>query len=150
VGGLSIPALDGYALAASEFGGGDRTIVVAPAMAVPRRFYRRFAAWAGQRGWRVLTFDYRGIDRPAEGSGPATWAREDLAGVVAHALARGPVSLVGHSVVGQTLGLVPNARQLDRVALIASSHGHWRHYPAPSRWAIAGFWWLGIPALTRV
>src|SRR4051794_3753617 len=36
-------------------------LVVAGAMAVPQRYYRRFAQFAAESGYETMTLDYRGI-----------------------------------------------------------------------------------------
>src|SRR5690606_13390998 len=37
-------------------------VAVAPAMAMPMRFYRHLAAWLAERGFAVLTFSYHGSE----------------------------------------------------------------------------------------
>ena len=44
------------------------TLMVNPATAVPQTYYGRFAQWSAQRGFRVVTFDYRGIGASLHGS----------------------------------------------------------------------------------
>ena len=59
-----IPARDGYALAATLYrptGAARGAVIVSSATAVPRRFYRHFAAELAGAGYTVVTYDYRGI-----------------------------------------------------------------------------------------
>jgi predicted alpha/beta hydrolase len=113
---LSLSAADGRALAATHFpASGDKVVVVVPAIGVPQRYYRHFAAALQARGTDVLTFDYRGIgqsaDRPIrqEDATMEAWGRSDLVGALAHARTIAPRQvLVGHSVGGSLLAFVPD------------------------------------------
>ena len=59
------------------------SVVILGAWAVRRRYYRRFATWLAKRGFRVLTFDCRGIGDSLKGSvkdevaTTTDWARLD-------------------------------------------------------------------------
>ena len=127
-------------------------------MAVRRRFYGRFASYLAECGLRVLTFDYRGIGDSA----PARlsrfearlldWARKDAAAALGWAgVAWNLVpSVVGHSVGGQILGLLPQPIGAQRALLVAAQSGYWKHWNGLRR---AGMWllWHGaIPATTRL
>ncbi len=154
---VSIAATDGFALGATSFGS-DRTraLVIAPALGVPRAYYRRFASFVAARGWRVVTFDYRGIggSRPDSLRGfeanMLDWAEKDLAGVIAHAKERlraDRLAVVGHSFGGAALGLAPNAAKVDALVAIGSGLGDLDLYPAPERYAFKAFMGGVIPAL---
>src|SRR5271154_6018259 len=61
---ITVPAADGYALAAKLFlprGAKSHGLLINSATAVPRKFYRGFAGYLARRGCAVLTYDYRGI-----------------------------------------------------------------------------------------
>src|ERR1700739_2940588 len=61
---ITIPAMDGYALAATLFlprAGKRNAVVINSATATPRRIYRAFAGYLAHCGFAVLTYDYRGI-----------------------------------------------------------------------------------------
>jgi predicted alpha/beta hydrolase len=162
---VTIPALDGYPLGATRFGGAREgkaraTVIIAGAAATSQRFYRRFAAHlATAAGLEVVTFDYRGIDAsrpPASslrgfGATMRQWGTDDLAGVIAWARARRPrrLLLVGHSAGGQLLGLAAGARALDAIYLAASSSGYYGLWDGWQRLAIRGAFHL-IPALARL
>jgi len=60
---ITVPATDGYPLAATLFlprGAKRHAVLVNSATAVPRKLYRGFAGYLAQRGCAVLTYDYRG------------------------------------------------------------------------------------------
>lgn len=168
---LRIPARDGHELSATVFRAADPdalaraserpAVVVASATGVRQGFYASFAAHLAARGHDVLTFDYRGI---GESSGAPSvtatatmseWGTLDLAAVVARAgreLGRGAgtTSVVGHSVGGQLIGLLPDpSSSLHRVVMVASQSGDFRLWPLPSRLAMAAFWYGIVPGVTR-
>jgi predicted alpha/beta hydrolase len=136
---LTLPARDGFPLAATHFPGSGRTVlVIHAATGVPRAYYRGFAEYAASRGVAVVTYDYRGIG----GSRPTgtlrqvratmrDWAELDANAVMDWALRTYPgrrLAVVGHSFGGQVLGLLSNTDKIDRVALVASQVGYWHHF----------------------
>src|SRR5437588_221115 len=61
-----IQALDGYRLGATLFrpaAGNGRALQINAAAGVKQEYYGKFAAYLAERGFSVLTFDYRGIGR---------------------------------------------------------------------------------------
>src|ERR1700748_3264830 len=126
---ITIPAADGYPLAATLFlprGTKRHAVLVSPATAAPRKISRGCASYLAHRGCAVLTFDYRGIggsrQRAVEGynqpkslagfkADMADWALLDVKAAVAWMRERyhnTPLGYVGHSFGGQVLGLLPN------------------------------------------
>src|SRR5689334_10099670 len=90
------------------------TAVIAPAMAVPRRLYRGFAAYLATRGVATLVLDYRGIGDSVVDRGRGKdvrvdqWAYLDVPAALAELERRFPGLprvWIGHSVGGQLLGL---------------------------------------------
>jgi predicted alpha/beta hydrolase len=153
---LELAALDGAPLAATLFVGGGglrrRTVVIASATGVRRRYYAPFAGWLAERGYDVVTFDYRGIGS-SPGRRRATmhdWGELDLAGVVSWARARSQrLGVVGHSVGGQLIGLLPRPSDLDAVVSIAGQSGDYRLWPMPLRLAMAALWYGVVPGVTH-
>ena len=164
---LSIPAADGLPLAASFYApvarpaGAAGTVVLASATGVKRHYYDAFARHVAERGFRVVTFDYRGIG----GSRPAAtrsvrevratmrdWGERDLEGVLSWTAERfrgDPLRLLGHSVGGQLLGLAPSAERVDRAAFVGSQSGYLGHYELPWRWAYRLVMHAVIPVAAR-
>ena len=156
-----VSALDGYPLAGQRFATRQiqARIVVAGATGVPQGFYRRFAAYAAERGFEVITFDYRGIGDSA----PADlrnftmdyrdWARLDLAGVLNHVSGHVsgdvPLHLVAHSFGGQTLGLLPDPSLVTSMHALGTGSG-WRGWmPRVERLRVAFLWNLFGPIVVR-
>jgi predicted alpha/beta hydrolase len=162
---IVLHAKDGAALAASVYRGQGAAaalrpaVVIASATGVRRGYYAPFAAFLAGRGHDVVTFDYRGIAdsrRAARKPKMHDWGEKDLAGVVEHASVtlgtrRGQVDLVGHSVGGQIVGLLPEAeiRSVRRFVTVAAQSGDYRLWPLPSRLAMAALWYGVVPGVTR-
>ncbi|MBS2020542.1 MAG: alpha/beta fold hydrolase, partial [Deltaproteobacteria bacterium] len=134
-------------------------LVIAGGTGVLRRFYAPFATWLATEGFTVVTFDYRGIggSRAVEaGLAPTlrAWGELDLAGVLswtADVYGGGEVGLVGHSVGGQLVGLLPESvhARTTSIVTIASQSGDYRLWPMPMRLAMAALWWGIVPGVTR-
>ncbi|MEZ5839438.1 MAG: alpha/beta fold hydrolase [Hyphomicrobiales bacterium] len=133
---ITIPATDGFALSATLFPGGESAVVImSSAAAVPRRFYRHFAAHLAARlDATVITYDYRGVgqSRPASLVGfeasMRDWAAKDFAGVVdfvRRTLPDRPIRLVGHSFGGLALGLTDRNAFIERAVFVATISGYW-------------------------
>ena len=159
---LTIPARDGYPLAATLFRGRDgsrRVVIVNPAIAVPGSFYRHFAAGLADAGYTALTWDYRGIGASKferlRGF-PATvrdWILSDMAGVVdwvAAELDPERVFLIGHSLGGQAAGLLDNASSIDGMATMSAQSGHWRFQGGEQKAVVFLHAWLTLPLLSRI
>ena len=156
---LLLAARDGVKLAASLFepaapNGG--AVLLNSGTGIPRQFYAAFARHLAERGFVVLTYDYRGLggsDKPRDAT-MEQWGRVDQASMIDHlaALAPGlPRAVIGHSFGGQVLGLADNIGGLDAAVLICSQSGHWRHWPAGRRrLRMLALWWFLIPGLTAL
>src|SRR4029077_16768672 len=60
---ITLPAADGYPLAATLFlprGAKRHAVLINSANTTPRKIYRGFAGYLAKRGCAVLTYDYRG------------------------------------------------------------------------------------------
>jgi predicted alpha/beta hydrolase len=143
----TISACDGYRLAATVFVAANlqAVVLINSAAALPRNIYRGFAEYLAQRGFAVLTYDYRGIgcSRPASLRGYKArmrdWATQDVAGPVDHARQTWPqlpLKFVGHSFGGQALGLIPNNSEVARALLVASQAGTWRLIQSPEHYRV--------------
>lgn len=130
-------------------------VLVVPAMATPARFYLPFLTWLASKGFRAVSFDFRGMegreavkDEPGDLDRWVADARDVLAAVSERAAGL-PVTWVGHSFGGQIVGLVEHQR-LASVLLVASGDAYWRHNaPALRRW-LPLLWWVIAPVSTRL
>ena len=159
---LTVPARDGFALASRLLippGEPRGTILINPATGVRKGYYRPFGEFLAARGWRVATFDNRGIggSRPVRLRGfearMQDWAELDSEGMLrwlAGEYPRQQTLLVGHSFGGQALGLFPAARQLTAALLVAVQSGYWGHWPLRQRPRILSLWYVMIPVTTAL
>ena len=92
---MTLVAADGYRLGARRYQAlapCRGKLIVAGATGVPQHFYRRFAEYAGARGFDTLTLDYRGVGLSRPGSlrgfemNLVDWATLDLAAAVDKAM----------------------------------------------------------------
>lgn len=154
----AVTADDGRELPITTFEPSDSTdaprgvVLVVPAMATPSSYYTAFAAHLAARGWRAVTFDYRGMGSRAEMKSESAdvdrWfadVRAILDTVAADADGL-PVSWVGHSLGGQMLPFVDHTR-LAKVVTVAAGDGYWRRNQPRIRW-IAPLLWTAIAPLT--
>jgi predicted alpha/beta hydrolase len=164
---ITIPAVDGYRLAATLFlprGPKRNAAVISSATATPRKIYRGFAAYLAHCGFAVLTYDYRGIGdsrglavegdrRPKSLVGfkasMADWAALDATAAVAWMRERYhdlPLSYVGHSFGGQAFGLLANNAEVSRALFVAAPAASWKLLASPERYRVAALMSLvGVP-----
>ena len=113
-----ILASDGYPLSGTVYTPTKLTkgsIIIAGAVGVPQTVYRRFSIYAAEKGFKVLTFDYRGINKSKQTDLKRSkislmdWAKLDTASAINWIHNRGhSLYYVGHSFGGHSLGLIPN------------------------------------------
>ncbi|HEY5801002.1 MAG TPA: alpha/beta fold hydrolase [Burkholderiaceae bacterium] len=141
-----------------------KAVVVLPsAMGVKQDFYRPFAQFLAKQGYAVLCFDYRGMgqSRPARfrtslrgfKADLLDWAQRDYNAALLSAKAwqpGRPLLIVGHSLGGQLVGLVPDNHLIDGVLTIACGTGYW-HYNVPKLkryvWLL---WYVLVPFYTTL
>ncbi len=159
---LTVPAADGYALAATLFepAAGARAdapvIVIAAGAGILRRFYARFAAYLAEQGHPVVTFDYRAIGGsrrgPLRGSTVRMrdWCVLDVPGVLAWAASAHPgrpLHWVGHSMGGFATGLAHNNHLVARQLNVATLNGYWGRMAAPEKYRVYLMMGLAAPAI---
>ena len=152
---MIVHAADGYPVATRcfEADGARARIVVAGATGVPQGFYRNFATHAAERGFEVITFDYRGVGDSA----PATlrgfrmdyrdWSRLDMASVLQHASGDLPLHLVSHSYGGHALGLLPDPSIVTTMHAYGTGSGWKGWMPRSERLRVAFLWNVMGPAI---
>ena len=141
---ITFPADDGYELHGRWFepdGEARGVVLIVPAMATTAAYYATFASWLRDRGFAVMTFDYRGYGESLEG--PMRQVKNDLVRWAldardaldhAHVRAEGlPVTWLGHSLGGQVLAFADHTKA-DRAISVAAGTGYWKHNtPSASR-----------------
>lgn len=152
-------ALDGRALGARRFpavGPRRGTVAILPALAVPARFYGRFAAHLAASGFEVLTFDPRGMGDSIEGhvrdesASLTDWVELDYRAALRWLLEQpGPHLAVGHSLGGQLLGILDEMSHLDGLYAVGAQLAYWRRYPSPTRYGMLAAFRVLMPTLAR-
>ena len=159
---VEFPAADGRQLTGALFQPGQdrrRTVVIAPAMGAGQTYYHDFSRFLADRGFTVLTFDYRGIGASARGparSSRATlydWGRKDVPGVLDWLSTERPgdrLLWVGHSIGTQMLGLTPSIGKIQGLVAITAPSGYWGLWSGWTRWKYFLIWTLGFPAAVNL
>jgi predicted alpha/beta hydrolase len=131
-------------------------LVIAPGMAIPQAFYADFASFLARQGYRVWTFDYRGMGESQNGSMRACkadisqWIADDFDAVIQHASAgpdKLPLFVIGHSLGGQTTPLLPSADRIEGLVNIAVGSGAARHNQPAVRRKAPLLWYFLTPLL---
>ncbi|MFB6345485.1 MAG: alpha/beta fold hydrolase, partial [bacterium] len=133
---VTVPATDDYQLAGTIYrpeATSKGAIVITSAMAVARSFYQPFARWFADRGFSVLTFDYRGIGNSApedlrgfQGT-VADWALKDIQGAInwmKEFTPDGPLYVIAHSIGGQIMGLLGDNVEIDGLVTVSAQSGY--------------------------
>lgn len=159
---VRFPASDGFCLGGRLFrpqAPNGAAVVIHAAAGVRQKYYAKFAGYLAERGFTVLSFDYRGIgeSRPPRLAGFAArmrdWACLDAAAALSFLMREAPgmrVSVVGHSFGGQCLAIVPGHENYACALAVASQSGYWRHWSGMGR---AGMWLathIVLPGLSRL
>ena len=153
-----IQARDGYRLGATLFrpaSGNGRALQINAAAGVKQEYYGKFAAYLAERGFSVLTFDYRGIGRSGsfrlKNARMRDWAELDAAAALGFlAQTKGRLMAIGHSFGGQSFALIPGAERLAAALAVGSQSGYWRLWRGAPR---AGMWLLThalLPGISRL
>ncbi len=157
---FALTASDGRTLSATLFepaGPVVANVVLLGAWAVPQRFYRRFATWLCERGFRILTFDVRGIGESLQGSvrdelaTTTDWACLDHGAALTWLAEQpGPHLAVGHSFGGQVPGITDQATCIDGLYTVGSQLGYWGHFEGLNRHKMRVIFTVLMPAMIRV
>ncbi|QJE74627.1 hypothetical protein HHL28_17560 [Aerophototrophica crusticola] len=159
---VTLATADGRTLAATRFTParvGRPPVLIAPATAVRRGYYARFARFLAGLGHPVLTLDYRGVGGSLQGpvrryrARMQDWGRQDLDAALRHVAEWQPGQaplVVAHSVGGQVLPLAESAHTVAGLYLVASQSGAPRHWKGLDKAKLAAFWYGLVPVLTRL
>lgn len=159
---IKIITSDKHTLAARHFipsTSVDHVVIINPATGVKQYFYSHFAEFLACQGFHVYTYDYRGIGDSRSKSikeldaSLIHWGELDQTAIIRYVKKRHPASsitVLGHSIGGQFIGLSPLASEIDNFVLIAAQTPYWKHYHGMMRIKVWSLWHLMIPALTTV
>ena len=120
--------------------------------------YSEYATYLADKGWTVLTFDYRGIGEShispelQVSCNLRDWGKLDLAACIdwADAFAEAQrIVVIAHSVGGQVFAFAPNHRKVEAMIAICSQKGYWKFWCGWRRISLMGLWYL-LPVLVSV
>lgn len=156
---IQLEAIDGRPIGARRYEPTHRPfaqVVIHGATAVPARFYDAWAHHLADRGVRVLTYDYRGIDRsrtaPLRDDDVTMRDWFDDAAVAQRWLhdldADLPLVSVGHSFGGQiAAAITPPA---DAIVVVAAQGGYVGRFPSPQRYELRAVMSVAIPSIAML
>lgn len=142
---LTIPTADGFDLSAVlyEYPGQPKGVVQFNiGTGMRKEFYGNLARYLAEQGFIVCLWEYRGMgkSRPKEKKAFAAIRMQDWAKDMSEVLIfldqrypDWPKLMIGHSIGGQLLGLMPNHGILKGVVLLTSSTGTWWRQTFPYR-----------------
>ena len=157
-----LTSLKGYALAVHHFVPDAPTmrgvVLMAPAMGVKQRYYRKFAAWLAQQGFAAVTFDHSGMGESLKvdhtplkkiSSDFFDWGAEAalILDVLKQRYPDVPLYWVGHSLGGQIIGMVDHAA-LHKAITVGTGSGYWKENAPELRRRAPLFWFVFVPLLT--
>ena len=147
-----------------EGSSGDRhgRVIINPATGVAARYYHRYARFLAERGFSVLTYDYRGIgrSRPTALRGCGfrwrDWGELDFDAAVrfmrnsdhSPCSSRSPLLVIGHSIGGFLPGLAEAGKEIDRILAVGAQYAWWGDYARERRLALFLKWHFAMPILT--
>lgn len=132
-------------------------VLIVPAMGVPQSFYARLARWLAERGFHVLSFDYRGMGESREVPlsrvevDIVRWGEVDTQSALEALRERAPelpVTWLGHSLGGHLVPFVKARAGVQKIVTVAAGSGYWLENAAPLRRRVWVFWGLAVPLLT--
>ena len=137
------------------------SVVIGGAMGVRQDYYAAFAQWLAAQGFRVTTFDSRGMGDSLPGTAGGSslrgfkadlfdWASdyETVVDAAKAALPDAPLYLLGHSLGAQLPGFLNNQHKVDGLLSIAGGSGYWRDNAPRLRRLILYFWYVLVPLAT--
>ena len=153
---------DSYPISVHEFVPASpthTTIVFAPAVAVPQKFYFNIAMYLAKKGCNVFTFDYRGIGssdhtslKSLKNHGFLSWA-EDFKAVSSYVKTQFPTNkqyMIGHSYGGNSIGFSTAFSYYDKFLTVGSQFGYYKHFTTKMRALIYLNFKLFVPITTRI
>lgn len=134
-------------------------LVICSAIGVKQTFYKKIAKYFQENDITVITFDYSGIGNSLIGNIKnsqttlTNWGNNDLEAVLEYCEQNYPntnLTILGHSIGGQLVGLTKNALSANKIILICSQSGYWGHWDGIEKLKMWLNWNILFPALIKV
>lgn len=129
-------------------------VIISSATGVVKEFYKHFAAYLYDNGLSVVTFDYGGIGKSKPislrtfSTTAYRWATNDLETVITHIKGEFPgmpITLLGHSIGGQLIGLTPSSLLASKILLVGAQSGYYKFWPFGERLKMLFAWKVLFP-----
>jgi predicted alpha/beta hydrolase len=160
---LRIHASDGYPIAVTSFAprkSNGHVVLINSATGVKQQFYSDFATRLALEGFRVFTYDYRGIGNSKPSSLKNFDARMNEWGTLDyHAVLKYvffsytdmKTTVIGHSVGGQIIGMSPLSENVDNIITIGAQTPYIGNFSGGlGRIKLLFFWYALIPVVTKM
>jgi predicted alpha/beta hydrolase len=134
-------------------------LIVASATGVKQGFYKKFASFISKNGIAVVTFDYAGIGfslkQPIKQqiNNASDWGKNDLEAVIQYVKENyqtSKITLLGHSIGGQLIGLAKSSSQVQKLILVAAQSGYWKLWEGRDRLRMWLNWHLLFPLFNYI
>jgi predicted alpha/beta hydrolase len=135
------------------------SVLVSPAVAIPKERYLAFAREGAARGAAVLLYDYRSQagsalpDLTKDLACFSDWGRRDMTAAIRHLDGLHPaleMVSVGHSAGGWILGLADNHSRFSRHTFLCVGWGYWKLKPLGFRSLEMFFWHIYGPLCLKL
>lgn len=160
----TIETNDGITLAASLFRADTHsfkgcTLIVSSATGISRKFYSRYSKYMSDKGFDVITYDYRGIaeSRPKKLKGFkadfTAWGQKDFSSVIKKTKDLFPnnrICVLGHSIGGTIFGMTPDCKSIEGVIMIGAQTSYYKDWPKKYRVKLYLLWHVFMPLLTEI
>jgi predicted alpha/beta hydrolase len=160
---LSVRTTDGYFLSVTCFNpkrSNRKVILINSATGVKQSYYSDFASYLANEGFKVYTYDYRGIgdSRPEKLKGFMAsmheWGSVDYHSMVQYITLAHPdlqLVVIGHSVGGQLIGLTDLSRKADAFVTVGAQTPYIQNFGGGMmRIKLHFFWNVLIPVFTKL
>lgn len=134
-------------------------LIIASATGVKQEFYKKFAEFIQFQGISVITFDYFGIGsslkQPIKNlqNNASDWGKYDLETVIKFTKNNYPdtkITLLGHSIGGQLIGLAKSSQDVHKIILVATQSGYWKLWKGFEKIKMWFNWYVLFPSLIAI
>lgn len=134
-------------------------LIIASATGVKQSFYKKFADFVSANGVTVITFDYSGIGlslkKPIKQvtSNASDWGKNDLEAIIKYTKENYPsakITVLGHSIGGQLIGLAKSSSQVQKLILVAAQSGYWKLWKGNGKLKMWLNWHVLFPTLINI
>ncbi|WP_261511951.1 alpha/beta hydrolase family protein [Chryseobacterium paludis] len=151
----------GHSISANIFDspGNTTILIISSATGVKQSYYKKFAQFICEKGISVITFDYLGIGKSLKkplknlNNNAVDWGNTDLTSVIEFSEKNYPdskITLLGHSIGGQLIGLSKSASKTHKIILVAAQSGYWKFWNGFERYKLWTYWTILFPVLIKV